>query len=48
MVQRRHLEDALAVGQFEIAHLDNVAQCLADIHDAHQDQHLSLIHIRCV
>ena len=39
MVQRRHLEDALAVGQLEVAHLDDVGQRLADVDDAHQNQH---------
>ena len=39
MVQRRHFENALAVGELEIRHLDDVGQRLTDVNDTHQQQH---------
>ena len=39
MVQRRHFENALAVGELEIRHLNNVGQRLTDVDDTHQQQH---------
>ena len=45
VVQRRHLEKALAVRRLEVDDLQNVGQRLADVDKADGDQHLSLIHI---
>ena len=39
VVQGGHLEDALAVGQLEVRYLNDVGQRLADVDDAHQQQH---------
>ena len=39
VVQRRHLEKALAVRRLEVDDLQNVGQRLADVDKADRDQH---------
>ena len=39
MVERRHLEYALAVAELEVADLNYVGQSLDDIHDAESDEY---------
>ena len=39
MMDRGHLEDALAMRQLEVAHLQDIGQRLNDVDEAHKQQH---------
>ena len=47
MVDGRHLEKTLAVGQLEIAHLQDHGKGLHDIHEAHQNQNQRHLQSKC-